>query len=96
MKKFISVLYLAAAVSLPLVAQTIDPCTQNTKLTGGTLIQSNSARGNITGTPFHYEIWVDQGGSQGVSLRYFGNQGGGAAFRAEWTNPDTYLGRVGY
>ena len=95
MRRFMEILCLAA-VSLPLVAQTNDPCTQNTQLTGGTLIQVNQPRGNIPGTPYHYEIWVNQSGAQGANLRYYGNQGGGAAFRAEWANSGNYLGRVGY
>lgn len=76
-----------------------DPCTQNTRLSDGIRLQKrgNEGRDYLAGTPYHYEIWVDQGGAKGAELYWYGaGQGGGAAFRAEWTNPDCYLGRIGY
>ena len=100
MKKQAFILFTAlTALSVPLFAQTVDPCTQNTKLSGGTALtmNGNQGTGTLSGTSYHYEIWVDQGGARGASLKWFGaNQGGGAAYRAEWTNPDDYLGRIGY
>ena len=76
-----------------------DPCLHVAKLTDATRLQmtGNSGTGSLSGTPYHYEIWIDAGGAQGAELYWYGaNQGGGAAFRAEWTNPNTYLGRIGY
>jgi endo-1,4-beta-xylanase len=87
--------------SVTLFAQ-IDPCTQNTKLSNGTLlpmdpIKTNEGRGNLSGSPYYYEIWVNDVGAQGAKLTWYGtNQGGGAAFKAEWNKPDNYIGRVGY
>ncbi len=101
MKKFLSILCLAAAL-LPLKAQIIVPCEQTTPLTNGTsvLLGTGSQRtGNITGTPFHYEMWLDSrnSGSRDVSFEYYGkDQGGGAAFKATWAEPNNYLARVGY
>jgi len=42
------------------------------------------------------EAWAKSGGNK-TKLTWFGpNQGGGFAFRAEWTSSDDYLGRLGY
>jgi len=96
MTKFMGALYLALALSLPLVAQTVDPCTQNTKLTGGTTFTSNSGGSkSLTGSPYSYELWT-RGGNNNRLIWYGTSQGGGAAFRAEWTNPNDFLGRLGY
>ena len=96
MRKMVRVMCLVLTVSLPLLAQTVDPCMQNTKLTGGTTFTNNSS-GNkpLSGSPYGYEIW-SQGGSNNRLIWYGANQGGGAAFRAEWNNPANFLGRVGY
>jgi endo-1,4-beta-xylanase len=49
----------------------------------------------LTGSSYGYEMWTEGGNDN--KLIWFGpNQGGGAAFRAEWKNPDDFLGRVGY
>ena len=97
MKNFVKILCLTAAVSLPLSAQIVDPCTQNTQLTGGTTF-TNTGGGNkaLSGSPYGYEISTNSGNA--VKLIWYGtNQGGGAAFRTEWTNPaGGFLGRVGY
>jgi len=97
-KLFIISMMLAATMSFA-KAQEQDPCTQNAKLTDGLRLKKNGneGRGKLAGTPYHYEIWVDQGGAQGVDLYWYGaKQGGGAAFRAEWNKPDCFLGRIGY
>ena len=76
-----------------------DPCTQNVKLTSSVELEKigNEGKGPLEGTPYHYEIWVDEGGAQGVDLSWYGaDQGGGAAFKSTWTKPDCYLGRIGY
>jgi len=96
MVKFVGVLYLISAFTLPVVAQTVDPCTQNTKLSGGTIFTTNSGGSKpLSGSPYAYELWT-QGGNNNRLTWYGANQGGGAAFRAEWTNPSDFLGRVGY
>ena len=77
----------------------VDPCSQNVPLTGGVELKKirNQGKGPLEGTPYHYEIWVDEGGAEGVKLSWYGaDQGGGAAFKTEWTKPDCYLGRIGY
>jgi uncharacterized repeat protein (TIGR02543 family) len=106
-KLILSAMPICAAVAVAAFAQPagwVDPCTQNTALTGGTSVSLSSGNNQATGTIFgsgdtriHYEVWVDAGGAEGANLKYYGeNQGGGAAFYASWTNPDDYLGRVGY
>jgi endo-1,4-beta-xylanase len=40
-------------------------------------------------------MWTE-GGNDNKLIWYGPNQGGGAAFRAEWNNPNDFLGRVGY
>jgi len=96
MVKFLGVLYLILTFSLPLVAQIVDPCTQNTLLTGGTTFTTNSGGSKpLSGSPYAYELWT-QGGNNNQLTWYGTNQGGGAAFKAEWTNPNDFLGRVGY
>jgi len=50
---------------------------------------------SLAGSPYGYEMWTEGGNNN--KLLWFGpNQGGGAAFRAEWNNPNDFLGRVGY
>jgi len=58
---------------------------------------TGTTNGNVPlkNSPYGYEIWTAGGNNN--KLIWFGpNQGGGAAFRAEWNNPDDFLGRVGY
>jgi endo-1,4-beta-xylanase len=76
--------------------QKTNPCTQNTKLSGGTIFTGNSG-GNVplSGSPYGYEMWTE-GGNNNRMIWYGANQGGGAAFRAEWNNARDFLGRVGY
>ena len=57
---------------------------------------SGNSNGNrhLPGSPYGYEIW--SAGGNNNSLTWYGpDQGGGAAFRAEWNNPNDFLGRVG-
>jgi len=76
--------------------QSMKPFTQNTKLTGGTLFTANSG-GNkpLNGSPYGYEMWT-QGGNNNKLIWFGPEQGGGAAFRAEWNNPNDFLGRIGF
>ncbi|MCL1932453.1 MAG: glycoside hydrolase family 11 protein [Candidatus Azobacteroides sp.] len=73
-----------------------DPCIRDTKLVGGTTFTSNS-EGNqpLSGSPYGYEMWTE-GGNNNRLTWYGANQGGGAAFRAEWNEPNDFLGRIGY
>jgi len=65
------------------------------KAPGVKTFTSNSG-GNITLNGFiGYEMWTE-GGNNNKLIWYGPNQGGGAAFRAEWNNPNDFLGRVGY
>jgi len=74
----------------------VNPATQTTKLSGGTTYTSNSG-GNrsLPGSPYGYEMWTEGGNSNKLTW-YGADQGGGAAFKAEWNNPNDFLGRVGY
>jgi len=76
--------------------QKVDPSTQNTNLSGGTTFTANSG-GNkpLNGSPYGYEIWT-QGGINNKLIWFGPDQRGGAAFRAEWNNPNDFLGRVGF
>ena len=76
--------------------QRVDPGAQNERLTGGTVFTANS-RGNqpLPGSPYGYEMWT-QGGNNNKLIWFGPDQGGGAAFRAEWNEPDDFLGRVGF
>jgi len=87
----------AVAVALPAFGQ--DPCSQTTKLTGGTVVDlggGNQKTGNISGTDYHYEIWVNSRPASAKLTIFGAGKGGGGAFKAEWNNNDDYLGRVGY
>jgi len=96
MKKFAITLCLAAIFAVPVWSQSVDPCSQNTKLSGGTTFTSNTnGNASLSGSSYGYEMWTEGGNNN--KLIWFGtNQGGGAAFRAEWNNPNDFLGRIGY
>jgi endo-1,4-beta-xylanase len=60
-----------------------------------TFTSNSGGNKTLTGSLYGYEMWTDGGNNN--KLIWFGlNQGGGAAFRAEWNNPNDFLGRVGY
>jgi len=69
----------------------------NGKLTAYRTFSGNSS-GNqpLPGSPYGYEIWSAGGGNNNKLIWYGPNQGGGAAFRAEWSNSNDFLGRLGY
>jgi len=99
MKKSNVIIMLAATICFACAQQNQEPCSKNDKLSGAMRLpmQGNQGMGVLDGSPYHYEIWVDRGGAEGAELYWYGaNRGGGAAFRAEWKNPDCYLGRIGY
>jgi len=60
-----------------------------------TFTSNSDGNKSLTGSSYGYEMWT-QGGNNNKLLWFGPNQGGGAAFRAEWNNPNDYLGRVGY
>jgi len=76
-----------------------NPCDQTAKLSGGTTWNGTKGVTNLFGSGddvIGVEAWTEAGGSA-TKLTWFGqNQGGGSAFRAEWTNSTDYLGRIGY
>ncbi|MDR2717412.1 MAG: glycoside hydrolase family 11 protein [Treponema sp.] len=76
--------------------QKAEPHIEKMKLHGGNTFSGNS-NGNrpLHDTPYGYEIW-SAGGSNNRLIWYGPEYGGGAAFRAEWTNPNDFLGRIGY
>lgn len=66
-----------------------DACTENMGHSGsGTTLTSSYATGDISGTPYNYEIWY-QGGSN--SMTYYPN----GTFSAKWSGTDDFLARVG-
>jgi len=69
---------------------------QNENLSGMMEFTTNS-KGNkpLENSPYGYEMWT-QGGNNNKLIWFGPQQRGGAAFRAEWNEPDDYLGRVGY
>ncbi|MDR2972939.1 MAG: glycoside hydrolase family 11 protein [Bacteroidales bacterium] len=48
----------------------------------------------LPGSHYLYEMWSAAGNDNRL-IWYGPNKGGGAAFRAEWNNANTFLGRVG-
>jgi len=73
--------------------------TPGNQLPGGTLYTTlGGGNKNIYtdgyGYQIGYETWAT---GSGANIRIYGqNQGGGAAFRAEWSNSGNYLARVGW
>jgi len=101
MKKFAIALCLAITFVAPVFAQ--NPCDQNTKLNASASgvqtwngTKSATTVGGSGDDAYGVEAWTEAGGNA-TKLTWFGpNQGGGYAFRAEWTNSTDYLGRFGY
>jgi endo-1,4-beta-xylanase len=70
---------------------------QNTKPTQQVVFTANS-NGNkpLIGSRYYsYEMWT-QGGNNNKLIWFGPDQRGGAAFRAEWNNPNDFLGRIGF
>ena len=55
----------------------------------------NSGNKPLPGSPYSYQVWSASGDDNKL-IWYGPDQGGGAAFRAEWNNANVFLGRVGY
>jgi len=85
-----------SAVAGPVTITTITTDTLNPSAPGVKTFTVNSG-GNqsLAGSPYGYEMWT-QGGNNNKFIWYGPSQGGGAAFRAEWNNPNDFLGRIGY
>jgi endo-1,4-beta-xylanase len=62
---------------------------------GGVQTITANGMGALSGSPYHYEMWTE-GGSGNKLIWYGPTERGGAAFRAEWNEPNDYLGRIGY
>jgi len=97
---------LSVAISLAIAfAFADDPCSEaNSKqlsTTGSGVTTWNGTKGATVlygsgDDAIGVEAWTEAGGDK-TKLTWFGqNQGGGSAFRAEWTNSTDYLGRLGY
>ena len=76
----------------------VDPATQTTQLTGGTVLLSYTG-GNeaLPGSPYEYGTFDYSFGtaaSPNKFIWYGANQGGGGAFKAEWA--DYFLARLGF
>ena len=101
MRAFAKILIFMAVCSMLLWAQ--DPCTQTTKLNASASgaqtwngTKSATTVGGSGDDAYGVEAWTEMGGDA-TKLTWFGpNQGGGYAFRAEWTSSTDYLGRFGY
>jgi hypothetical protein len=74
--------------------QKLDMDSQNTEFSK-IIFEGNSGGSKpLEGSPYSYEIWSTSGNDNRL-IWYGPDKGGGAAFRAEWNNADTFLGRVG-
>ena len=96
MKKLAIALCLAITFATPAWSQ--DACSQSTKLSNPSRTITSNGTGNLSGsgnTQIHYEMWTE-GGSGNKMLWFGADKGGGSAFRAEWNNPNDFLGRIGY
>jgi hypothetical protein len=62
----------------------------------GTQTFTSNSGGNkpLPGSPYGYEMWTE-GGNNNKLIWYGPDQRGGAAFRAEWNNPNDFWGGVG-
>jgi endo-1,4-beta-xylanase len=82
----------------------IEPLTQTAPLNAsaaGAQTYSGNSGGNksLPGSPYGYEIYVQSGTTVTNSLTWYGpSQGGGAAFKTNWSASGTanFIGRVGY
>jgi len=94
---------LAIVLCFAVSAFAVDPCLETAKLnanatdvkTWNGTVGATSIGGNGDDT-YGVEAWTQAGGNATKLTWYGPNQGGGYAFRAEWTNSTDYLGRLGY
>jgi len=88
---------LTAAYTISGPAVWVDPCKQTTQLTGGqTLLTYTAGNASLSGSPYGYETWdFAQGGGSTNQFKWYGkDQGGGGAYKADWTA--YFLARLGY
>jgi len=101
LKKLTIALFIATAFATPLFAA--DACSQDTPLSAtATGVQTWTGKKGATtlggsgDDAYGVETWTEAGGDA-TKFTWFGpNQGGGFAYKAEWTNSTDYLGRFGY
>jgi len=79
------------------VGSVIIPTTPLDPNASGVKTYTSNTSGNValSGSSYGYEMYT-LGGNNNKLIWYGPNQGGGAAFRAEWNNPNDFLGRIGY
>lgn len=79
-----------------LAACQINKNNKNDQVDPNAIIFTGNSQGNrqLPESPYGYELW-SQSGNDNRLIWYGPNTGGGGAFRAEWNNADTFLGRVG-
>jgi len=102
MKKLAIALCFAITFAVPVFGQ-VNPCSYTTQLTGGTTVEVTTdwqKTGSVPNTEYEYYLWHNKNDNTNkVTMKYYGaNQGGGAAFRGEWNEPNTkfdYLARIG-
>ena len=87
-KKFILVAALAFCL---LAACNTSKQNENTEMT---FSKNSGGNQSLPGSPYGYEMWTE-GGNNNKLIWYGPNERGGAAFRAEWNDPNDFLGRVG-
>jgi endo-1,4-beta-xylanase len=95
--KILGVIALVAIIGFSMVGCGTNQSTQTTQLTGGTLLLSyTGGNKNLPDSPYGYETWdFSEGGRSTNKFTWYGaNQGGGGAFKAEWTN--YFLARLGF
>ena len=71
------------------------PPENKNKAGGITYTGSSGGNQSLPGSPYGYEMWAE-GGNDNKLIWYGPNERGGAAFRAEWNDPNDFLGRVGF
>ena len=89
-------------IVIPTDSRILSPATQTTKLTNYVFTKNKPHTGTnqpLSGSPYGYETWDEDNSGDAVFYWYGASLGGGAAFRAEWGNPNQpkdFLARVGY
>ena len=98
-KRFTTISF-SIVIAGSLFSQEVDPCLQTARLSQTEqevqiFTKNSGGDKSLPGSPYGYEMWTN-GGNNNTLLWFGPNQGGGAAFRTEWNNPNDYLGRVGF
>jgi hypothetical protein len=86
---------LAGIIILPLVFCFLASCEEEDTGSGTAFTSNSGGNKPLAGSPYGYEMWTE-GGNKNKLIWYGPDEKGGAAFRAEWNNPNDFLGRVGY